>query len=93
MIEPFPSSDGKHTVHVSAETSEELAELGPKAKTLYEKIIESYGNKAQMWKLAIDKEPARLKTARQPACRLPSVRRQPVGRLGRMRWTPETVRL
>jgi len=65
MIELFLSSDGKHTVHVSAETPEELAELAPKAKALYEKIIESYGNKAQMWQLAIDKEPARLKNARE----------------------------
>jgi len=63
MIELFLSSDGKHTVHVSAETPEELAELAPKAKALYEKVIESYGNKAQMWQLAIDKEPARLKNA------------------------------
>jgi transposase-like protein len=65
MIDLFLSSDGKHTVHVSAETPEELAELAPKAKALYEKIIESYGNKAQMWQLAIDKEPARLKNARE----------------------------
>jgi len=65
MIELYLSSDGKHTVHVSAETPEELAELAPKAKALYEKIIESYGNKAQMWQLAIDKEPARLKNARE----------------------------
>ena len=39
--------------------------MAPKAKALYEKIIESYGNKAQMWQLAIDKEPARLKNARE----------------------------
>jgi hypothetical protein len=65
MIELFLSSDGKHTVHVSAETPEELTDLAPKAKALYEKIIESYGNKAQMWQLAIDKEPARLKNARE----------------------------
>ena len=65
MIELLPSSDGKHTVHVSAETPEELAELAPKAKALYEKIIESYGIKAQMWHLAIDKGPARLKNTRE----------------------------
>jgi hypothetical protein len=60
MIELFLSSDGKHTVHVSAETPEDLAELAPKAKALYEKIVESYGNKAQMWQLAIDSQPARI---------------------------------
>ena len=52
MIELFLSSDGKHTVHVSAETPDELAGLAPKAKELYEMIIESYGNKAQMWQEA-----------------------------------------
>jgi hypothetical protein len=69
MIELFLSSDGKHTVHVSAETPEELAELAPKGKALYEKIIESYGNKAQMWQLAIDKEPAKLKNTREISAR------------------------
>lgn len=69
MIELYLSSDGKHTVHVSAETPEELAELAPKAKALYEKIIESYGNKAQMWQLAIDKEPAGLKNAKEVPAR------------------------
>ena len=52
MIELFLSSDGKHTVHVSAETPEELAALAPKAKGLYEMVVESYGNKAQMWQKA-----------------------------------------
>lgn len=52
MIELFLSSDGKHTVHVSAETPEELTELAPKAKALYDRIVESYGNKAQMWQEA-----------------------------------------
>jgi len=52
MIELFLSSDGKHTVHVSAETPEELSELAPSAKELYETILQSYGNKAQMWQEA-----------------------------------------
>jgi hypothetical protein len=65
MIELFLSSDGKHIIHVSAETPEELAELAPKAKVLYEKIIEGCGNRTQMWQLAIDKEPTRLKNARE----------------------------
>jgi hypothetical protein len=70
MIELFLSSDGKHTVHVSAETPEELAELVPKAQALYEKIIQSYGNKAQMWHPAIDQAPARLKNAREIPARV-----------------------
>ena len=49
MIELYLSSDGKHTVHASAETPEELAVLAPKAKALYEKVLEYYGTKAQMW--------------------------------------------
>jgi hypothetical protein len=65
MIELLLSSDEKHIVHVSAGTAEELAELAPKAKGLYEKIIESYGNTAQMWQLAIDNEPATLKNTRE----------------------------
>jgi hypothetical protein len=52
MIELFLSSDGKHTVHVSAETPEELSELAPSAKELYETILRGYGNKAQMWQEA-----------------------------------------
>lgn len=50
MIELYLSSDGKHTVHVSTETLEEIVELAPKA--LYDKIVEAYGNKAQMWQEA-----------------------------------------
>jgi hypothetical protein len=64
MIELLLSNDGKRTVHISAKTPQELAELAPKAKALYEKIVASYGNRAQMWKLAIDTEPATLNNAR-----------------------------
>lgn len=49
MIELFLSSDGKHTVHIAANTPEELMALAPSAKSLYEKVLESYGTKAQMW--------------------------------------------
>ena len=52
MIELYLSSDGKHTVHVSAETPQELTELAPSARQLYETILQSYGNKAQMWQEA-----------------------------------------
>jgi hypothetical protein len=65
MIELFLSSDGKHTIHASAGTPAELAELGPKARALYEKIIENCGNKVPMWQLTIDQEPATLKNARE----------------------------
>ena len=53
MIELFLSSDGKHTVHISAETPEEFARLAPQAQALYEKVLERYGTKAQMWQTAI----------------------------------------
>jgi hypothetical protein len=52
MIELYLSSDGKHTVHVSAETPQELSELAPSARQLYETILQSYGSKAQMWQEA-----------------------------------------
>ena len=49
MIELFLSTDGKHTVHVTANTPEEMATLAPKAKALYKKVLEEFGTKAQMW--------------------------------------------
>lgn len=54
MIELFLSSDGKHTVHVSADTPEQLAELAPKAKALFEQVLEKFGTKAEMWEAVIN---------------------------------------
>ena len=53
MIELFLSTDGKHTVHVNAETPEEMATLAPYAKALYQKVLDEYGTKAKMWGDAI----------------------------------------
>ena len=53
MIELFLSTDGKHTVHVSAQTPEEMMALAPKAKALYQKVLTEFGTKAQMWESAI----------------------------------------
>ena len=53
MIELFLSSDGKHTVHVSADTPEQMATLVPHAMTLYQDVLATYGTKAQMWGDAI----------------------------------------
>ena|SRR5450759_4893927 len=55
MIDLYLSSDGKHTVHVAAESPEELDKLTPAAKALYEAVIKAYGNKAQMWGAATGK--------------------------------------
>ena len=52
MIELFLSTDGKHTVHVTAETPEQMAALAPQAKALYEQVLAEFGTKAQMWKAA-----------------------------------------
>jgi len=52
MMELFLSSDGKHTVHVSTDTPEKLAELLPQAATLYEEVVRRFGNKAQLWQQA-----------------------------------------
>jgi hypothetical protein len=57
MIEFYLSSDGKHTVHLSAETAEELNRLSPVARTLYEGIVASYGNKPEMWQKVISPKP------------------------------------
>lgn len=53
MIELFLSTDGKHTVHASAETPEEMEQLAPKAKALYQKVLAEFGTKAQMWQTAM----------------------------------------
>lgn len=57
MIELFLSSDGKHTVHIAADSPEEFKALTPHAKAYYEAIVEHYGNKAQMWQGAVSVKP------------------------------------
>ena len=47
MIELYLSSDGKHTVHVSADTPEQLRDLVPAAKVLYREVIAEFGTKCQ----------------------------------------------
>ena len=47
MIELFLSTDGKHTVHVSADTPEQMTELVPKAKALYQAVLAEFGAKGQ----------------------------------------------
>ena len=47
MIELFLSTDGKHTVHASAETFEELTKVTPQAKALYQKVLSEFGGKVQ----------------------------------------------
>jgi hypothetical protein len=52
MIELYLSSDGKHTVHVSAETVAQMNELAPYARGLYERVLAQYGTKPQLWEAA-----------------------------------------
>jgi hypothetical protein len=47
MMEVFLSSDGKHTVHVEAETPDKLLKLLPQAKSVYEAVVRAYGGKGQ----------------------------------------------
>ena len=54
MIELFLSTDGKHTVHASAQTPEEMAKLAPVAKALYKRVLEEFGTKAQMWEAVVN---------------------------------------
>ena len=53
MIELFLSTDGKHTVHASAQTPEEMATLAPIAKALYRGVLAEFGTKAQLWQSVI----------------------------------------
>lgn len=48
MIELYLSSDGKHTVHVSADTPEQLRDLVPAAKVLYREVVAEFGAKSPM---------------------------------------------
>lgn len=48
MIELFLSTDGKHTVHVSADSPEQLMALVPKAKALYQEVLTEFGAKRQV---------------------------------------------
>ncbi|MSP12825.1 MAG: hypothetical protein EXR62_07695 [Chloroflexi bacterium] len=52
MIELYLSSDGKHTVHVTADTPEQLTALVPVAKVLYREVLTEFGTKAQLWEEA-----------------------------------------
>jgi hypothetical protein len=54
MIELFLSSDGKHTVHVSADDAEQMNKLTPYARALYERVLKQFGTKAQMWETAMN---------------------------------------
>ena len=49
MIEIYLSSDGKNTLHLSAENTKELAKNLPFAKQLFRKMLDEYGTKVAMW--------------------------------------------
>lgn len=49
MIEVYFSTDGKQTIHVQTETTEELNKLLPYAKALYKRVCSEFGTKVQMW--------------------------------------------
>jgi hypothetical protein len=76
MIELYLSSDGKHTVHISVETPEELNRILPVGRNLYEGIVASYGSKPEMWQKAMNGKPAERQlpppmapaTAQPPLC-------------------------
>lgn len=96
MINLYLSSDGKHTVQVSAETPEKMAQVLPKAKVIYEAVVREYGTKAEMWREA-NKEravgtggtelPSRGKIPLCPVHHRPMVHRQ--GRYGAFWSCPE----
>ena len=49
MIELYLSTDGKHTVHVSADTTKNMNALRDYAMKLYAEVLEQYGTKPQLW--------------------------------------------
>jgi hypothetical protein len=48
------STDGKHTVPVSADSPEQLNQLAPHAMRLYDAVLKSYGTKAEMWQEVVN---------------------------------------
>lgn len=52
MIELYLSSDGKHTVHVSADTNGSMDTLKVYAMELYAEVLSKYGTKPQLWAAA-----------------------------------------
>lgn len=74
MIEVFFSTDGKHTVHVQAQTQDEMNQLLPYGKSVYQKIVNELGTKAEMWDKAINGN---------------GKERQPVANFGKRIDTPE----
>jgi hypothetical protein len=52
MIELYLSSDGKHTVHVAAETPAQMNVLANYADALYARVLQQYGTKPQLWEAA-----------------------------------------
>jgi hypothetical protein len=52
MIELYLSSDGKHTVHVAAETPAQMNALASYADGLYARVLAQYGTKPQLWEAA-----------------------------------------
>lgn len=49
MIEVYLSTDGKHTVHLSAMSVEETERLLPEATRIYCGIAKELGTKPQLW--------------------------------------------
>src|SRR4030042_2818963 len=49
MIEIFLSSDGKNTLHLQSESTQDLNKDLPYAKQLFKKMLEEYGTKKEQW--------------------------------------------
>lgn len=96
MIELFFSTDGKHTVHVTAATLEETDRLMPEALRLYGVVVDELGTKPALWEPVMNgkrsgqanggREPKKgaMPAAPAPVCELhetPMVLRK--GRFGR----------
>lgn len=54
MIELYLSTDGKHTVHLSAMTLEETERLMPEALRFYRHIVKELGTKPALWEAVMN---------------------------------------
>lgn len=72
-IEIFLSTDGKQTIHVTAETEEEMNKWLPYARKLYDKIVKTLGTKAEMWEKAMGKKATKGRTVPTRLCKVHNV--------------------
>ena len=64
--EVFLSTDGKHTVHFKAQTSNGRVQGYVWARETYKNLVEAFGTKAQMWEKTMSKETSKTPVTASP---------------------------